>query len=186
MANKCSTMCINLNVYSPPHVEKPKIKTFFEKRGKLGDLQEEMYCRVVNVDSVGASLLYLACKYDHEAIVKHLLTRPALAVNQAKRDGATPLYIACQKGHEVIVKHLLTHPDLAVDQTRIDGTTPLHMACQRGDEAIVKLLCQHKANPFLESAFGTPLSIARRKGWRNIVDYLENTLPYKLSMCKVS
>jgi ankyrin repeat protein len=53
----------------------------------------------------GATPLYLASQFGHEATIKTLLA--ANAQVDAKETGATPLFIASQEGHEATVKTLL-------------------------------------------------------------------------------
>ena len=55
--------------------------------------------------------MFIACSYNHSAVVERLLAHPKTDVNQATTDkfGVTPLSIACQWGYSAVVAMLLAH-----------------------------------------------------------------------------
>ena len=56
----------------------------------------------------GATPLFIAARYGHEAVVKALLADCRLDPNGGKRsDGSTPLTVATQEGHDDVVKILI-------------------------------------------------------------------------------
>jgi ankyrin repeat protein len=88
----------------------------------------------------GATPLWIACKDGHVDVVKLLLARKEIKVNQANEDGATPLYYACWMGHVGVVRLLLARKDIKVNQTRPPITTPLDVAIHFGHSQIADLL----------------------------------------------
>ena len=78
----------------------------------------------VNETNDGTTPLYIASQQGHLGVVKVLLAKKDIDVNQATRGGYTPLWIASQEGHGV-VKALLVAKDIDVNKARTDsGETP--------------------------------------------------------------
>jgi len=89
--------------------------------------------------------------------------------------GITP---AAEKGHVEIVRELLETTDINCNHTNFVGWTPLLEAIVLNDggtrqQEIVRLLLKHGANPDMTDKYGkTPLTLAREKGYQQIVDLL--------------
>lgn len=62
-------------------------------------------------------------------VVKLLLAKDGVNVNEAHKDGWTPLHIASQNGHAKVVQLLLTHEGVNVNQAQKDGWTPDFTVC---------------------------------------------------------
>jgi hypothetical protein len=77
---------------------------------------------------------------DRVDVVKLLLARGGIQINQARTDGSNPLYIACHMGRVDVVRLLLARKEIQINQVRIDGSTPLYIACFNGHVDMVRLL----------------------------------------------
>ena len=99
---------------------------------------------------------------NHVEVVRLLLDRDDIDVNQAMNNGITPLYIACARGNVDIVRLLLGRDDIDVNQAKEDGTTPLSIAQAKKFTEIVALF----------EVVNTPLVNASRKGKVDIVKRL--------------
>ena len=64
-------------------------------------------------------------------VVKAMLSRDGIDVNQAEWRGITPLHVACIKGHVEVVKTLLSGHDVDVNQGRKNGQSPLYAMCEK-------------------------------------------------------
>jgi ankyrin repeat protein len=81
---------------------------------------------------------------NHVEVVRLLLARKDIQINQATNDGATPLYIACVRGKVEIVRLLLDRDDIGVNQAMNDGQTPLYAACRNGNVKVINALLTRK------------------------------------------
>ncbi|WP_034262111.1 ankyrin repeat domain-containing protein [Bacillus sp. J33] len=99
-------------------------------------------------------------------------------LNLLTRFGGVGITPACEKGHVEVVRELLATTDINVNHTNYCGWTPLIEAIVLNDggakqQAIVKLLLDHGADANLTDQYGVaPVELARRKGYREIVDVL--------------
>ncbi len=99
-------------------------------------------------------------------------------LNLLTRFGGVGITPACEKGHVEVVRELLATTDINVNHTNYCGWTPLIEAIVLNDggakqQAIVKLLLDHGADANLTDQYGVALvELARRKGYREIVDVL--------------
>jgi ankyrin repeat protein len=73
-------------------------------------------------------------------VVRLLLARQGVEVNQSKADGATALIIASQKGHVEVVRVLLARQCVEVNKRVAEGSTALMIASQHGQVGVVHLL----------------------------------------------
>jgi len=77
-------------------------------------------------------------------IVKALLKKKEIQINQAGKEECTPLYIACQEGRVKVVKALLTNKEIDINK-EWEGKTPLACATEEDHTEIAALLQQHGA-----------------------------------------
>ena len=110
----------------------------------------------------GATPLHTVCAKGHVDVLKELLKRPELLVNQPDYDRTTPLYMACQENHVHVVQELFKHDGLQVNLAQAEGATPLYAASQFGHVDVVQVLLTRTDlllnQPFNDGA--TPLFIA--------------------------
>lgn len=104
-----------------------------------------------------------------------LLEHKANANQVVRKTGATPLLIACQNGHTDIVRLLLENK-ANVNQARTTGTALYvaffsHIARQEGYTDSASVL-EHKGNIQATNDCATPLLIACREGYTDIVRLL--------------
>jgi len=137
---------------------------------------EMLESNVNSYDCMGMTALMWAAARGHSEVVKMLLQREGVNLNQKDvRWGSTPLSWAATKGHEGIVKMLLrnvVNPDQADTEY---GRTPLSWAAVKGHEGIVKMLLEQQGvNPDqADTEYGqTPLSWAAENGHEGIVKML--------------
>lgn len=123
--------------------------------------------------------LWIAAQEGATEIVVRLL---ALGVDVEAKDpvdGRTALFQAAQEGHAAIVNRLLdagARVDVASTRT---GATPLFMAAARGHAEVVRLLLDARADinvsASADGGVDSPVSIARRRGFPDIVDMIERS-----------
>ena len=76
----------------------------------------------------------------HEGVVKILLGRDDVNLNEPDRYGQTPLCWAAENGHAGVVKILLGWGNVNPDKPDKLGRTPLWWASQRGHADVIALL----------------------------------------------
>jgi len=104
--------------------------------------------------SNGNTPLIMAIQENHTNIVKLLLERPDIKVNQRGVDGCSPLVKACYERPD-IVNLLLQRPDTDVNLATYYGTTALTCAIRNGNLDAVKALINHpKINVDFQSKHG--------------------------------
>lgn len=116
--------------------------------------------------------LHYACWSGHAAIAEFLLNNGA-DPNSKSNDNETPMMLASFLGFDDVILLLLNHGA----NVQGDIKKPLYWASKGGHLSTVKLLVESGANidvPEGTSIFGgeTPLMIAARYGFADIVDYL--------------
>jgi ankyrin repeat protein len=108
--------------------------------------------KVVMADGVNANFqredgwtpLLVVCVKGGLGIVKVLLARKLIQINQALHNGATPLYMACDKGHVKVVNALLARKEVQINLATNNGVTPLYLACQNDRVKVVDALLARK------------------------------------------
>ena len=101
------------------------------------------------------SPLWVACWKGPLEVVKALLARPEVDVNQAEKNGVTPLWIACRVGRLNIVNALLGKDGIEINQARKDGVTPLYVACAMDHLEVVKELLKY-VTPLTRALYRSP------------------------------
>lgn len=117
--------------------------------------------------------IYLATKYQNEALVKHILEKEFdFYINDTDGRGNAALHIAALNGNTAIAKLLLENGAAVNNITPTE--TALHMAANIGDEAMVRLLLDKGANINLRSThyLRTALHLAATNGCLDVVKVL--------------
>ena len=143
----------------------------------------------------GTTPLWIAAEQGHEGVVEQLMKAGA-DVNEMTDDGTTPLCIAAEQGHEGVVEQLLK-AGADVNKATDEGATPLWIAADKGHEGMVEKLLKAGAdldtelNPLISASYygfsrvcsllleaganvnyvtgeGAPLSVAVRRGHRDV------------------
>ncbi|GHM58178.1 MAG: hypothetical protein sL5_06130 [Candidatus Mesenet longicola] len=129
-----------------------------------------------NVDEYGWTPLHFAASGSKFDIVKFLFDKNA---NIKAKDayGNTPLHIAAQySGKLEIVEFLLDKNANGINDVTNDGLTPLHVAVKSNKLGTVKLLLDRGASIGIKDKHNrTPLSLAAKEGYINIVQVIEQT-----------
>ena len=123
-------------------------------------------------DDSGMTPLHWAVQEGNEAVVRLLLTRDDVDVNNGGEYCKTPLQRAAEAGNDTIMELLLAHP--AINASGGLPWTPLHLAAAKGNDTILKLLLAHPAievNAPNEDGW-TPLHHAATEGNDTIVELL--------------
>ncbi len=90
-------------------------------------------------DSIGSSLLHVACAGGNVNIVKSILQCDGVNINQPDLIGTTPLMASAQQGDPIIVQELISRK---ADQTLTDnyGRSAVDIAIAAGHSQVVSLL----------------------------------------------
>ncbi len=142
----------------------------------------------INVVSQYGTLLVVAAISGHAGIVRELLSRPGIDVNQAGQHELTPLYLATSNGHVEVVRLLLDARGVNANLAAPDGSTPLGVAAFYGHEEIVRLLLavpNIKVNVRDESG-ATALYFAAQQGHVEIVKLLQAARGVNVNFSAVS
>ena len=119
-----------------------------------------------------AKQLYDYCYSGDRKAVTFLL-RCGADPSVAQEDGWTPLIVASSKGHTEIVTTLLESEHNIINAQAGTGITALYIACQYGFYDVASILLNAKAESNFQTAKQrTPLTIASKKGYTNIVQLL--------------
>ena len=122
------------------------------------------------VGKEGQTALYYASSKGYLDVVNTLLEAGA-DINLVDIDGNSHIHLASKNGHLDVVKTLLK---AGVDPNIKDknGITPLHTASSYGHLGVVNVLLKFGANPNVKIGSKTPVIVAYRKGYDDIVDVL--------------
>ena len=126
---------------------------------------------VDDVDQQGQSLLHMAARGAHFALVDFLISKGA-NVNIQDMSGQTPLHHACRIRDIAIVK-LLLKSKIDTEILSHNGRTALHVAVELGDVPLARLLLLYGANinaPFRSRSL--IMELATMRGWTDIASYL--------------
>ena len=125
-------------------------------------------------DQQNRTLLHWACAQGKTQVVK-LLVEKGADVNAKTARGLTPLKQAVYGKHHEIVDFLLNRTPVDVDARGQQNFTLLHWACAEGKTQVVKLLVEKGADVNAKTERGyTPLDLARKRKYHEIVDFLTN------------
>jgi len=114
---------------------------------------------------------------DMKKLIKLVKILPSEDVNKCNDNGETPLSLASVCGYGEIVKLLLGKKDIIVNMQNYCGSdTVLLYTLKQGHTAIAKLLLEHKDIDINIPDYSgrTPLIMAHRRGYTEIVELLEN------------
>ena len=125
-----------------------------EYRKAIIDNNVEKFSKILAEDNdiiKAPTLLHLAAKENSVEIVKLLLGRHDVSVNQRNDDGQTALHVASCEGHAEMVSELLHSENIQVNAKDKNGDTPLHLAviddCRKSKNSkVIKLLIEHHAD----------------------------------------
>jgi ankyrin repeat protein len=127
-----------------------------------------------NTNGPGATPVFIAAQAGHANVITALAEADA-DINKGYKGGVTPAIVAAHAGHARAIT-ALAKAGADLDQEAHNGATPLAMAIQsRHDNAITALL-DGGADINKITNVGTPLFIAAKKGYTDMVDLL---LAYK-------
>lgn len=109
--------------------------------------------------------------------IAEILTQKSAGLNIKSVAGETPLHCASRNGHLRVTQLLVQHgADVASKDNH--GRTPLHYACISGNLEVVNLIIGSSHTQTLDEADhwgSTPLSLAARFGWADIIKTLLDT-----------
>ena len=126
-----------------------------------------------DVDSLGRTVLHVACTKGSEEVVKFLLKKK-FDVNKKDFQGFSVLHYAIGRKDAEIVK-LVLDKNTTINDMSLQGVIPLHLACSKGEKNIIKLLVENGADINLKDKEGK-LAIERAPGnVKNKIKYIFKT-----------
>ncbi|CAP85971.1 Ankyrin repeat domain-containing protein 60 [Penicillium rubens] len=141
-------------------VTDPNLKTHWRKQTPLfyaaQNGHEEIVDLLVGCERVGLEIgdmhgttpLMAAVEFNHEGIVRRLLTGPRQADPNARdENGHTPLFAAAYLGHTGVVKLLLEARGIDPQLRDTDGNTALQVAVENGNQDVVEVLQRYTGSP---------------------------------------
>jgi len=139
--------------------------------GKLAILQALLSHTSIQLNGLALPLVEAAAE-GHEEVVRWLLSRSDIDVNQIDGYGYTAVGKAANRGQEAVLEALLNHPGVSVNA----GNPPLCQAVLSGHTKIVKRLlsCEGIDVTAVDTSVraGTAFSIACQRGEKEIVELL--------------
>ena len=148
--------------------------------GNLGVVEKlvEASADVMVKDYGSESLLHAACENGNLEVVRYLLGLGVFDVEERDSWGNSPLGIACLYEKVDMVRLMVEEGGAKVNGTGGDWWTPLIVACREGSVNVVRVLLELGADAGIADAWeGTPLDIARERGWKGVVAVLEEWVP---------
>lgn len=137
-------------------------------------------------------LLHKATFYESEDIVQILLNRKEIKLDEKDTEnGETAFHIACRNSSPEIARILMNHLCQINNQSNKTGQTGLHFACDNGNIKIIQIILEQPhlmadIKDYVE--FETPLHVAARRGFYEIVDLLLHNGFYinELAKCRMT
>ena len=128
-----------------------------------------------NPSSTGLPPLHSAASRGHVEVIKALLEKPGIQVNEKDVYSCTPLHWASQHGHVEVVKELLKAPGILVSETNEYGATPLHLAAMMNNLEIVRMLLEAGINVNEKNNQGfTATQLAAQWGHVKVIELIVN------------
>ena len=126
---------------------------------------------VLDTDSIGRTILHIACQKGNLTFVKHLVENYPSLLSICDNAGVTPLQCTGWSGSVELTEYLITsHTDLL--ETDSCGRNILHSACQEGKVTLVKHLIKHY--PVLLNMRDTDgMTALHRSGWSESIELIE-------------
>ncbi|XP_067676260.1 ankyrin repeat domain-containing protein 50-like [Haliotis asinina] len=123
---------------------------------------------VSHVDRFGINILHAACLGGDKEVVKYILSKNTLDINDRVRCGRTAVMLAAKNGHQDVVELLVGKgANLSlVDKT---GDNILHCACRGGDAEVVKYILSQEMLDInnLGPRKKTPVIVdINKRGWK--------------------
>ncbi len=144
--------------------------------GRLDIVTHELFNKPAYIDSYsddGFTPLGLAAYFNHEEVVKYLLSKGA-DVNLPSKNGyhVFPLHAAVAADSYEITEYLL-EAGAEVNVRQQSGATPLHSAAQNGNIGILILLLEKGADINFRTETGKlAADLAAEKGFKDIAEIL--------------
>ncbi len=121
---------------------------------------------VSRVDVYGRIPLHYACMHGHVGMVRMLLNKGPMTVDELDHDNFTPLIHGIVHHQQACVEQLLMHGariDPGSEASEADHV-PLNLACQHGSSAITEVLLERKANILSDAEGLYPQHLVARSG----------------------
>ena len=120
----------------------------------------------------GDQMLHYAAESGRADLIKGLVTRGGMDVNQKNAVEETALHIAARHGSNEAAQELL-RLGADKDARSVDGETPLHIAARNNHVEIVRMLLGKNAGVDLKNREGqTALHLAAERGNKDILEML--------------
>jgi len=121
-----------------------------------------------------STVLMIAARHGHQAIVSKLLETPDIDINAKDMYGDTALMMAAWFGYLDVVECLLHGKNLQINSVNVEGNTALMLAADAGHKAIVaRLIAIPGIKRNIRDAEGnTALMLACSEGYSDIVALL--------------
>jgi ankyrin repeat protein len=140
---------------------------------KIDKLHLKHSCKNGSVLIKACEVTYAEESDDNLQIIKYLIEKCKLNINQTDQEGWSPLYMAWFKSNYQVVKYLLENgAESGVVCT--NGSTPLHIWAERGFADILKILWAKRADLVYsqDEEGNTPLHIASLWSHMEILEFL--------------
>lgn len=140
------------------------------------DIIDLLIQNTARVDCLNASQetpLHRAAEYNQTAAIEILLLNGA-KIDRRDKDNCTPLLIAAAKGHLAAIQCLLQH-GADIGAVEKNDKTSIYLATEGNSYEALPALVSHGSKELLDRSdrYGnTPLHIAAKKGYLNIVQFL--------------
>lgn len=138
--------------------------------------RKELLVNAFHIGKWKRTALMLASQEGYDEIVKLLLERCDLKINQRDSYKETALTLATISKHPSVIQSLLRHSDIDIDAVNQTGNSALIIAVRKGRDDIVDLLLSKGANLSIkdQEGGGTALSWAVKRGELSMVKTMLN------------